>query len=102
MKLAAMLLVIPALGLPCAGLASTAHVSPAELVRAIQRAGEAAEPDADVARLSPRKVRVTRCVGPSEEPTEFRCAWLERTSKRWRKHETWLAIDGQRGWADID
>lgn len=48
-------------------------------------------------KISPADIRIIRCAGPDEEPTEFRCTWQQRTGAGWVKRETWLAIDGE-GW----
>jgi len=46
-------------------------------------------------------IRMLRCAGPDEEPTEFECQWQHRVSNKWVRYKTWLAIDGK-GWHVID
>ena len=67
--------------------------SSAELAKAIQTS--------EGRIIAAKDIRVLRCKGPEEEPTEFECTWLQRSSGRWKLEKTWLAIDGD-GWHDID
>jgi hypothetical protein len=77
-----------------------ATVSPAELASAVNRSDKLLNP----ARHRPvlaKDIRVVRCIGPEEEPTEFECTWRHKTKAGWRARKNWLAIDG-RGWHVID
>jgi hypothetical protein len=77
-----------------------AQISPTELVQAINAFDTAAMPSTP-ARLVPSEVRIVRCVGPDEEPTEFQCEWRQRVGNHWVRRTTWLARDGS-VWRDID
>jgi hypothetical protein len=80
--------------------ANHAKVTPRELARAIAQADHQSVPYLQ-GTISPSDIRVIRCVAPDEEPTEFECAWQQRTRAGWVKRQTWLAIDGT-GWHVID
>jgi len=95
------LAIVTALSVPSlAPAVNVANVSPKELARAI---------DMDDGRAPPRRktgisasdIRISRCIGPGEEPTEFECTWRQFTAHRWVVRKTRLAIDGQ-GWHVID
>ncbi len=77
-----------------------ATVSPEEMARAFNEFDEAINRDRHVPVLA-RDIRVQRCIGPEEEPTEFECRWKQKTAKGWTRHRNWLAIDGK-GWHIID
>ncbi len=86
--------------LATAGVASAqnrAVVKPAELTKALNEFAAAMKMPA----VRPEDVRVVRCIGPEEEPTEFECTWKLRTAKGWSTRKNWLAIDGK-GWHVID
>jgi hypothetical protein len=99
MRIAAALVLVVA-GLASQSWAGTARVSTQQLSAAVNAASSEAVPYRH-GTLSPTHVRRVRCVGPDEEPTEFRCTWQQRTHEGWRNRETWLALDG-RGWKVID
>lgn len=81
--------------------ANHARISPEELVFAIREADPVQLEGVDPATITTSSVRVVRCVGPDEEPTEFECVWQARGEKGWIKHKNWLAVDGS-GWHFID
>jgi hypothetical protein len=81
--------------------ANHAHISAREMVAAIKRADPVQLDGVDAATVSISSVRVIRCVGPDEEPTEFECAWQTRGKGGWINHKSWLAVDGA-GWLFID
>lgn len=87
---------------PTSALAANhAHISPSELVAAIKRADRVQLDGVDPAHVTASSVRVVRCIGPDEEPTEFECIWQTRGKNGWIKHKSWLAVDGK-GWHFID
>lgn len=70
-----------------------AYPTAAELARALNgRNGQV---------ISAFDIRVGRCIGPDEEPTEFECTWRQRTRGKWERFKTWFAIDGDH-WVVID
>jgi len=77
-----------------------ATVSPRELSDAVNQADRIQVPYRKNALLT-KDIRSVICVGPDEEPTEFRCSWLQRTGRGWVRRRTWLAVDGK-GWHVID
>jgi len=77
-----------------------ATVTPTELAAAINRADSTLVPYRENPLLA-KDIKSVRCVGPDEEPTEFRCWWSQRTGRGWVKRRTWLAIDGK-GWHVMD
>ena len=79
--------------------ANVAKISPRELAQAINRADARSVPYTK-AKISPADIRISKCIGPDEEPTEFECTWRQR-SDHWALRKTWLAIDS-RGWRVID
>jgi len=81
--------------------ANHAHISAREMVAAIKRADPVQLDRVDAAAVSVSSVRVIRCVGPDEEPTEFECTWQTRGRTGWISHKNWLAVDGK-GWHFID
>lgn len=88
--------------LPAGALAANhAHISPSELVTAIKRADRLQLDGVDAARVTASSVRVVRCTGPDEEPTEFECIWQTHGNNGWVMHKSWLAVDGK-GWHFID
>jgi len=88
--------------IPASALA-TKHIriSSSEMLVAVKTADPAQLDGVNVADLSVSSVRVIRCTGPDEEPTEFECIWQTRSKGAWKNHKSWLAIDG-RGWHFID
>ena len=81
--------------------ANHVRISPREMVAAIKRADPAQLDGVDADTISHSSVRVIRCVGPDEEPTEFECVWQTRSKTGWISHKSWLAVDGN-GWHFID
>ena len=81
--------------------ANHAHISAREMVAAIKPADPVQLDRVDAATVSVSSVRVIRCVGPDEEPTEFECTWQTRGRTGWISHKSWLAVDGK-GWHFID
>ena len=81
--------------------ANRAQISTAQFAQALRNADPASLVGVDKSRLSPTDLRVVRCIGPDEEPTEFQCVWLQRTGRGWKSHKDWLALDGG-GWHLID
>lgn len=81
--------------------ANHAHISLRELVAAIRRADPVQLDGVIVTKLTASSVRVIRCVGPEEEPTELKCVWQTRGKRGWIKQKSWFAVDGQ-GWHFID
>lgn len=73
------------------------RITPREMMAAIKRAGRAELDGVDPAKVTIRSVRVVRCIGPDEEPTEFECRWQTRDKGVWKTHKSWLAID-RKGW----
>jgi c-di-GMP-binding flagellar brake protein YcgR len=81
------------LSVAVAGAASADEPSHADLARALRRQG---------IRVSAADIRAVHCHGFAEEPTEFRCAWRQRSAGgRWRRRGGYLAIDGDH-WISID
>jgi hypothetical protein len=78
-----------------------ARISASEMVAAIKRAAPVQLDGVGAATVSVSSVRVIRCVGPDEEPTEFECTWQTRGKNGWINHKSWLAVDGT-GWLFID
>jgi hypothetical protein len=76
------------------------HIAPMEMVAAIKSADPVLLDGVDAAALTASSVRVIRCVGPDEEPTEFECVWQTRSQGRWNTHKSWLAMEGK-GWRII-
>jgi hypothetical protein len=76
-------------------------ISRAQFARALRRAEPMLFAKIDRSALSARNVRVIRCTGPDDEPTEFECRWQLRTTRGWKTYKNWLAIDG-RGWHLMD
>ena len=74
--------------------ANHARLSASELVRAIKRADPVQVDGIDAAQITISSVRVIRCVGPDEEPTEFECVWQTHGKDGWIEHRSWLAVDG--------
>ena len=70
--------------------ANHARISAREMVAAIKRAAPMQLDGVDAATVSVSSVRVIRCVGPDEEPTEFECAWQTRGKTGWINHKNWL------------
>lgn len=95
--LAAALLLLPS----HAFAANHRQISPSELVAAIKRADPVQLDGVAASTVTTSSVRVIRCVGPDEEPTEFECVWQTRGKTGWIKHKSWLAVDGK-GWHFID
>jgi len=95
--LAAILLLIPA----GAFAATHAQIAPRELVAAIKRADPAQLDGVVVDKVTTSSVRVIRCKGPDEEPTEFECIWQTQGKNGWINHKSWLAVDSN-GWHFID
>ena len=89
-----------AMMLPPMASAGRAKVSPNELAQAVNQADRRAVYYLNT-KISPADIRIIKCVGPDEEPTEFECEWRQRVGHRWIGRKTWLAIDGS-GWHDID
>ena len=88
--------------IPIHGMAANrVHISPGEMVAAIRTADPAQLDGINAAGITISSVRVIRCTGPEEEPTEFECLWQTRGKRGWTTHKNWLAIDG-RGWHFID
>jgi len=71
-----------------------ATVTPVELADAINRADGALVPYRGSVLLA-KDIKSVRCVGPDEEPTEFRCSWFQRSRRGWVKRRPWLAADGK-------
>lgn len=93
MRLAVAVLSASLILLPAGAVADTsAHPSAADIAKALAEQG---------APVRAADIRVGRCVGPNEEPTEFECTWSQRSGKVWRKAKTWFAVDGE-GWHVID
>ena len=67
--------------------------SSAELAKAIR--------ESEGRIIAAKDIRVLRCNGPKEEPTEFECTWLQRSNGHLKLQKTWFAIDRD-GWHDID
>jgi len=68
------------LALPSSAQAvNRAEVTPAELARALIPVASIRAYHIDKTRIRPTDLRILRCVGPEEEPTEFECTWLQRT-----------------------
>jgi hypothetical protein len=89
------------LTLPATAMAANhAKVSPTELARAINLADRRSVPYRK-GKISPSDILIIKCTGPDVEPTEFDCAWRQRTGRRWVGRKTWLAIDGS-GWQVVD
>ena len=85
-----------------AALASNrAHVSASEMANAITEVANTPVYRYGPKPIRPADIRVLKCVGPDEEPTEFECVWERRAAGRWVRYKTWLAIDGK-GWQVID
>ncbi len=83
---------------PCSALAENrANLLPTELIRALKAADPIQFQNIGLSALSPSSIRVVRCAGPDEEPTEFECIWLMRRSHGWTRHKNWFAVDGT-GW----
>jgi len=80
-------------GLAPSAAENRAKVSPQQLAKAVDQAGQESVPYRS-GKISPSDIRVVQCVGPDEEPTEFECTWRQRTSHGWVTRRTWLAIDG--------
>ena len=83
-----------------AGAVNRANISAGEFSRAINAADAGSVPYRKV-KIYPSDIRALRCIGPNEEPTEFECAWRQRSRHGWVGRKTWIAIDG-RGWHVID
>jgi hypothetical protein len=81
--------------------ANHARMSAREMVAAIKRADPKQLAGVDAATVWVSSVRVIRCVGPDEEPTEFECAWQTRGKTGWISHKSCLGVDGK-GWHFID
>ena len=81
-------------------VAAGSSVTPQKLALAINKADAELVPYR-TRTISPRDVRMVRCIAPEEEPTEFRCRWQQRTDRGWVGRVTWLAIDGN-GWHVMD
>ena len=77
------------------------RVSSGDLAKAIAEVTSNPAYGIDPSRIAPIDIRVRKCIKPNEEPTEFRCTWLQRTSRGWMRHQNWLAID-EYGWHVID
>jgi hypothetical protein len=89
------------LAVPVSALAANrTKLTPNELARAINAADARAVPYRK-AKISPSDIRIVRCIGPDEEPTEFECTWLQHAGHGWVGRKTWLAIDGE-GWHVLD
>jgi hypothetical protein len=91
------------LGVAVATAAQAAHharISPQDFARVVSIADATSVPYR-TRTISASDVRALRCIGPDEEPTEFRCTWRRRSSHGWKRRETWIAIDGK-GWRVID
>jgi|SRR5579859_2568746 len=88
--------------IPASAMAiNRAQISPSEMVAAIKIADSAQLDGVNAAEAAASSIRVKRCIGPDEEPTEFECLWQTRGKDGWINHKSWLAIDG-RGWHFID
>jgi hypothetical protein len=92
----AALLTAPSVGLA----ANSANITRQAFARAINDAQLKSAPYRKV-RVSAADIRILRCTGPDEEPTEFECYWRQRTGHGWIRRQTRLAIDGA-GWRVID
>lgn len=92
MKMAVALCVVLFAAMP-ATAANRANVSPEELAAAINAADVVVVPYRKT-KVAPADIRSVRCIRPDEEPTEFQCAWRQRTKHGWAKRKTWLAIYG--------
>ncbi|EIZ78840.1 hypothetical protein WSK_2383 [Novosphingobium sp. Rr 2-17] len=88
--------------IPASALAvNRAQITPSEMMAAIRAADPAQLDDVDAANVTVSSIRVIRCIGSDEEPTEFECVWQTRSKGGWTNHKSWLAIDG-RGWHFIN
>jgi len=84
--------------LACPTFASNrAHVSALEMAKAIAEVAHTPAYDYGREPIRAADIRVLRCIGPDEEPTEFECVWQHRTPHKWVRYKTWLAIDGRGG-----
>jgi hypothetical protein len=79
-----------------AAAANRAKVSPEQIAAAINEADVSMVPYREGNVMS-EDIRSVRCIGSDEEPTEFECAWRQRTKHGWAKRTNWLAID-KTGW----
>lgn len=87
---------------PAGALAANhAHISPSELVAAIKRADRVQLEEVDASHVTVSSVRVVRCIGLDEEPTEFECIWKTHGRNGWIKHKNWLGVEAK-GWHLID
>ena len=75
-------------------------LTPQELALAINKAGAELVPYR-TETISPRDVRMVRCIASEEESTEFQCRWQQRIERGWVRRTTWLAIGGN-GWHVMD
>lgn len=84
-----------------ADAAQVAVVTRSEFARALKAAAPKQLDGVYQRKISAASIQVIRCLAPDQEPTEFECVWIGRTAQGWKKHKTWLAIDGK-GWHVID
>ena len=95
------LVLVALLSAPAPGLAANrAHITAHELARAIDAAPARSVPYRKT-KIAPADIRIIRCAGPEEEPTELECTWRRHTDQGWIQHKTWLALDGD-VWRVID
>lgn len=80
---------------------SRARISPAEMAEAINEIANLPGYRYGPLPIRAADVRVLKCIGPDEEPTESECEWQHRSAGKWVRHKSWLAIDGK-GWHVID
>lgn len=78
-----------------------AKISPTEMAEAINEVANLSGHRYGPLPIRAADIRVLKCIGPDEEPTEFECVWQHRSAGKWVRYKSWLAIDGK-GWHVID